>query len=184
MTARDGRKNVCSTGTFHANGYCTEAQSETVFLTKSTCSHTSFWFFHFAGQIWKHLWVPAFYRHLQIHVSGTTKTVQIYPIIRHLNSKFQSLYYPNKSFQLTSRLPCGKDAYPSKSTSTEIVTVQSIDIRIVRITFWLSVVLRSLYWKGNYFGLTHYFQKHAERNSNIITAFRTPAQQRLYLVGG
>ena len=67
--------------------------------------------------------------------------------------------------------------------SIEIVTIRNTDIRILRVTFWLSVVLCSLYWKGNHFGLTHYFQKHAERNSNITTAFRTPAPQRLYLVG-
>ena len=36
---------------FFANGYCTEAQCETVFVTKSTCSHASFWFSHCTGQI-------------------------------------------------------------------------------------------------------------------------------------
>ena len=28
MAARDGRRNVCYTGSFHANGYCTEAEPD------------------------------------------------------------------------------------------------------------------------------------------------------------
>jgi len=31
---RDRRRNMCGSGTFHANGYYTEAHSETVFLKK------------------------------------------------------------------------------------------------------------------------------------------------------
>jgi hypothetical protein len=108
VTARDSRRNICSTVTFLANGYCTEAQSESVLLTKSTCSHARFWFCHFAGQIWKHLWVPAFYLHLQGHASGTTKTVQIYPIIRHLNSKFQTLYLPQQDISVDESLTLWK----------------------------------------------------------------------------
>jgi hypothetical protein len=58
-----------------------------------------------------------------------------------------------------------------KIPSTEIVTVRNKDIQIVRITFWLSVVLHSAYWKESHFGLTPYFQKHAESNSNSIKPF-------------
>jgi hypothetical protein len=51
VAVRDSRRNICDIGTFNANGYYTEAQSEIVFLKKSTCNHTSFWFCHFVGQI-------------------------------------------------------------------------------------------------------------------------------------
>lgn len=50
------------TVTFHSNGFCIEAQSETVFLTKSACSHVSSWFFHFIGHMWKHLYISTFYQ--------------------------------------------------------------------------------------------------------------------------
>jgi hypothetical protein len=78
-----------NTGTFHANGYCTEAQCETVFVTKSSCSHTSFWFCHCTGQIWITSVDSSI---LLITPMTQLKDHKLYPIIRHLNSKIQVVY--------------------------------------------------------------------------------------------
>jgi hypothetical protein len=38
----DSRRNLCCTGTYHANGNSTEAQDKILFLTKLTYGHASF----------------------------------------------------------------------------------------------------------------------------------------------
>ena len=48
---RESTRNMCGRGTYHANGYYTEAQSETVFLKKPTRNLTSFWICHLVAQI-------------------------------------------------------------------------------------------------------------------------------------
>jgi hypothetical protein len=52
--------------------------------------------------------------------------------------------------------------------SIEIVTVQNKDSRTVWITFWLSVVLHSLYWNGNHFGFTPFFPKNMPKATAIV----------------
>jgi hypothetical protein len=55
------------TGTSYAYGYCTEAQTKIVFLTKPACGHTHFWLFpwdRFEG-----MQISAFYQQdLQGHI--------------------------------------------------------------------------------------------------------------------
>jgi hypothetical protein len=143
VTACDSRRNIHCTGTLSANGYCAEAQCETVFVMKST---------------WRHQFL-----FLSLHCTDLTSTVdscilltppmthmkdhkirsKIYPIIRQLNSKFQLLYLPRQdtSVDVSQMLWKGSLSFtpspPLKSSKFRIKTFKQC-----KITFWLSVVLQ------------------------------------------
>ena len=62
---------------FHIYRYCTEVQSENVFLTNDAGTRTHFGIICFRGHVGKHMQIIAFYQqHIQGHIWSTTKTIQ------------------------------------------------------------------------------------------------------------
>jgi hypothetical protein len=164
VSAWDCRRNMYCTGTSHAYRYCTEVQSETIFLMNPAGSHTQFWSCYFLWQMWKHLQISAFYwQHLQGHIWRTTQTSQN-PSYHYTQTQFPDLIHTlTRHFNWwVLHLMAGPPILPTVP-SAEIITVQNTDIWIVWIKLWLFVVLHNLYWKGDNFGVTPHFKRHQKR---------------------
>jgi hypothetical protein len=138
-------------------------------------------FRHFVGQIWMHLYSPEFYRqNLQGHIWMTTTSGQNLSYNQTPTFNIPEFVPTPTQFRLLVANVVEGPPILQTIPSTEIITVQNKDIQIVRITFCLSVVLHSLYWKGNRLDSPLFFSKNMPKATAIILNLSEPLCHRGY----